>query len=567
MSHHNVTKQSNGVVDFFERLNYFFGKLLTVRDFRAEQSYFNEKRWMLNRFTTGWGVVCGLEVKKMENTPPQVVVMPGLAIDLYGNEIFVGKEVVIDLVKIPPPPSPTPPAPIQECNGTENDCYYSRIKETYEINYFAEDDLPEDLVAQNGETSDHCTELVPEFCDDFVNPCPPRPKCQWLLLAKVICEISDNGDVQIIRIENRHHRKFIWSNEFLAHCLTENIRTARSARVDRRQFVPLLAQTISGVKHRKGRILTITDQWEESTPGKVKLDVGVEPFAITTDGDHIWFTDRDSDTNSVLKMPRKGNRVEKLQVNKKSWGIAFDGCYLWVTHHEDNCVSKIPKSATATTPLDPLPDIEIPTPRDIIFAEGYVWVARPGGVTRIDVISDNIDETRDLFELGFDPIAMAFDGDHIWMVYSGDGEMGEINKIDLEGNLILEKPIYLRDDMQSDYPTSLVFDGTHLWVTTQDGVTQIDINENETEKKVMADNTLTGAAFDGFYLWMGEPDGKKIHRVDIFARAQVSEFRPTEDLEGNRHFAKMCFDGIFIWVTDYSDSGENKVGVIHRLLV
>src|SRR4051794_31243049 len=46
-----------------DRLNYFYGQLLGVRDFQDEQRYFHEKNKLHNRFMHGHGVVCGLEVK------------------------------------------------------------------------------------------------------------------------------------------------------------------------------------------------------------------------------------------------------------------------------------------------------------------------------------------------------------------------------------------------------------------------------------------------------------------------------------------------------------------------
>lgn len=44
----------------FERNRYFYGKLLSVDDFDAEQRYMNDKRRMLNRFLHGavWCVDC-----------------------------------------------------------------------------------------------------------------------------------------------------------------------------------------------------------------------------------------------------------------------------------------------------------------------------------------------------------------------------------------------------------------------------------------------------------------------------------------------------------------------------
>jgi len=82
----------------YERNNFFYGKLMTVRDFELEQSYFLEKNKLLNRFLHGWGVVCGLEVVPHE-CPKKVVLKPGIALDCYGNEIVVPRDVEIDLAE------------------------------------------------------------------------------------------------------------------------------------------------------------------------------------------------------------------------------------------------------------------------------------------------------------------------------------------------------------------------------------------------------------------------------------------------------------------------------------
>jgi hypothetical protein len=79
----------------FERNNYFHGKLMTVRDFFAEQCYFNEKRWLINRTVNGWGVVCGLDVVARNG---KVFVTPGLAIDCCGREILVCEEREVEMV-------------------------------------------------------------------------------------------------------------------------------------------------------------------------------------------------------------------------------------------------------------------------------------------------------------------------------------------------------------------------------------------------------------------------------------------------------------------------------------
>ena len=50
-----------------ERNRYFYGKMLTARDFETEQRYFNNKRRLLNRTLYGAGVVCGLGVYRNDD--------------------------------------------------------------------------------------------------------------------------------------------------------------------------------------------------------------------------------------------------------------------------------------------------------------------------------------------------------------------------------------------------------------------------------------------------------------------------------------------------------------------
>jgi len=143
-----------------KRLNYFFGQMLGVQDFRTEQAYFREKLKLHNRCLHGYGTVCGLMVcperlkeeceptsdaerrnleeklkelreaiveakangeeekvqelaalaeeikQKLEALPPagcvekapvRVTVECGLALDCFGNEIIVRRPFHVDL--------------------------------------------------------------------------------------------------------------------------------------------------------------------------------------------------------------------------------------------------------------------------------------------------------------------------------------------------------------------------------------------------------------------------------------------------------------------------------------
>jgi len=86
MSRHEPCECDVCKVRYFERNHYFYGKSLSARDLAAEQEYFNEKRWLINRTILGWGIVCGLEVSQENGC---LVVGPGLALDCCGHELLV----------------------------------------------------------------------------------------------------------------------------------------------------------------------------------------------------------------------------------------------------------------------------------------------------------------------------------------------------------------------------------------------------------------------------------------------------------------------------------------------
>jgi len=77
----------------FQRNSYFYGKLMTVRDFEDEQSYMNEKRHLLNRSIHGAGIVCGFEnvsVSAPDGGEVSILFQTGgVALDCCGREIVV----------------------------------------------------------------------------------------------------------------------------------------------------------------------------------------------------------------------------------------------------------------------------------------------------------------------------------------------------------------------------------------------------------------------------------------------------------------------------------------------
>lgn len=79
----------------FERNNYYTGKILSAKDFSMEQEYFNRKRWLLNQYNLGSGILYGLDVIKSGEMRQEecVTVKPGIAIDSSGREIVIREPI------------------------------------------------------------------------------------------------------------------------------------------------------------------------------------------------------------------------------------------------------------------------------------------------------------------------------------------------------------------------------------------------------------------------------------------------------------------------------------------
>ncbi len=82
----------------FERNRYYFGKLLTAKDFESEQRYINDKRRFVNRVTGANGVVAGLGVIMADDA--SIILQAGCAFDASGREVVVGQTQVVKLSTI-----------------------------------------------------------------------------------------------------------------------------------------------------------------------------------------------------------------------------------------------------------------------------------------------------------------------------------------------------------------------------------------------------------------------------------------------------------------------------------
>lgn len=88
------------------RNRYYYGKLMDVHSFQQETNYFLTMQRLLNRVVIGYGVVCGLDVRKA-GKEMAVIIDRGVAIDQCGRIIIVSKAtqpIAIPDHVLPPPP-------------------------------------------------------------------------------------------------------------------------------------------------------------------------------------------------------------------------------------------------------------------------------------------------------------------------------------------------------------------------------------------------------------------------------------------------------------------------------
>ena len=90
----------SGNSDFFplERNRYFYGKLLTVRDFEIEQKYTRSSAQLMRRLAFGAGVVCGLGVSASDDST--LLIESGMAIDYLGHMVVIEEPLLRKLQMI-----------------------------------------------------------------------------------------------------------------------------------------------------------------------------------------------------------------------------------------------------------------------------------------------------------------------------------------------------------------------------------------------------------------------------------------------------------------------------------
>lgn len=236
----------------FERNKYFYGKLMTVRDFETEQKYFNEKRHLLNRLIHGIGIVCGLEPTDpwLDNEKLKIKFTPGVAVDCFGREIVVGKELEVERTVAVgtyyiylkyeecEKESVSVPANVSSC---EEGCCNNRVEEVFEV--VVSQDSPIGTPDVYTEVSSEVEEELEKkkFARDYfkqnLTDCPSCEDPMVLLAVVNVTEVEGIKNVEIDENATLKYRALVYNNPMLYELISNHsIRTNNPHKVTAAQI-------------------------------------------------------------------------------------------------------------------------------------------------------------------------------------------------------------------------------------------------------------------------------------------------------------------------------------------
>ncbi|MFI5167831.1 MAG: hypothetical protein ACHQQS_14535 [Thermoanaerobaculales bacterium] len=210
---------------------------------------------------------------------------------------------------------------------------------------------------------------------------------------------------------------------------------------------------------------------------------------------------------------------------------------------------------------------DIHAPVALAFDGAHIWVANgaiPGSVTELNASDGSKVGT---FTGSGDingPFALAFDGAHIWVANDNGKSVTELNASD--GTKV--GTFTAGTDINA--PDALALDGAHIWVANYSGnsVTELKASDGSKVGTFTAGtdiNTPDALAFDGAHIWVANYGISTVTELNASDGSKVGTFTAGGDITNPTGLA---FDGAHIWVanffgnsvTELNASNGSKVG-------
>jgi outer membrane protein assembly factor BamB len=197
--------------------------------------------------------------------------------------------------------------------------------------------------------------------------------------------------------------------------------------------------------------------------------------------------------SSVTKLRASDGKVlGKFTVGHQPYWMAFDGGSIWIANGGDGTVTKLRASDGKN-----LGTFNTGGSVAVAFDGRYVWVT----TYHQSVVRLNQDgSSAGTFQVGRNPVGVAFDGVDIWVANSNDNTVTKLKARDGTTLATYDTP---------GSPYGIAFDGTNIWITLPDQAALV--------KMRASDGTIlytpgvigpaTGIAFDGANIWTGNGIG------------------------------------------------------------
>ena len=298
----------------FERNAYFYGKLLTVRDFQAEQQYFMGKERTAHRLLHGTGIVCGLKVHGATYKDDQLEIDlgEGYALDCCGHEIVVPTRQKTKVEKMAPSETyssriyrlyleyvektrePTPLPDTADTSVKEN-CAYGRIREGYKLTVSPASLTSSEAGRSIGQAADQpeaissCAELAQQYYQGNLYKCP---ECTDARVFLAVVEIDDQaGSATINEAETIQGRSIVYNNPLLRDLLCGHLADSNNPHHTTAEQVGALV-SVKGVDNPGGNIDLIAG-------GAIQITANTDDKTITIGESHSARTDNPHHTTAA----------------------------------------------------------------------------------------------------------------------------------------------------------------------------------------------------------------------------------------------------------------------------
>ncbi len=252
---------------------------------------------------------------------------------------------------------------------------------------------------------------------------------------------------------------------------------------------------------------------------------------VAFDGSSMWVTHWDD--NSVTKLRASDGAVLGIfAVPGTPYAIAFDGANIWATlwnGPNGPAGSVVKLRASDGTLLGNFP--VGPSPAAIVFDGSYLWVANGGfKVSKLDLGGNVVGN----FSVGQDPEGLVFDGANVWSLNRVDST---VTKLGTDGTIIGTYQV-------PQFPQAITFDGSNVWIAAQDGtITELRARDGAPVGTFSVANGATALLFDG-------------SNIVVFSNAVLTRMRAADgtvvDTAGitSRQIFSVAFDGANCWGAD-----------------